>query len=120
MLYWTGVRNAVTGTVLTCSAWALAGTMTVAAADNSMEACQLGKRVLSVGMAIRDLSTPNALKVITELGADSRYYTMVRGWLAMQLRGDLSIINAGKSGERPELEARVAFLKNAIRAIDLE
>jgi len=120
MLYWVRVRKVVAGTILTCSAWALAGTATFTAADNSMEACQLGERVQSVSAAIQDPSTPNALEVITDLGTDSRYYTMVRGWLAMRLQGDLSILRASDTVERPEVDARVAFLRIAIRAIDLE
>lgn len=84
------------------------------------EVLELGRRVAAAGAAIRDPDTPGAMYSITELGKDSRHYTMVRGWLALQLHGDESIVAAGAEGERPDIEERIAFLKRAIRAIDLE
>ena len=45
---------------------------------------------------------------------------MVRGWLAMQLRGDKSIAQALNGDVSPQIAARIAFLQKAIRAIDLE
>jgi hypothetical protein len=84
-------------------------------------ALELGRRVLAVQRAIANPRAPDAMDAIVDLGTDSRYYVMVRGWLAMQLQGDTSILSAaGDRGGRPEIEARVAFLEAAIRAIDLE
>ena len=80
----------------------------------------LGHRVLAVAAAIRNPDAPGALEAVVELGLDSRYYVMVRGWLAMQLRGDMSMLHARNGDVRPQIAARVAFLRKAIRAIDLE
>jgi len=50
----------------------------------------------------------------------ARYYVMVRGWLSLQLQGDLSIAAAKQGEVSPKIEARIEFLERAIRAIDLE
>ena len=68
----------------------------------------LGKRVLAIATAVRNPDAPDALEAVLELGLDSRYYVMVRGWLVMQLRGDKSIVQARNSPEK------------AIWAIDIE
>ena len=54
----------------------------------------LGHRVLAIAAAIRNPDAPDAMGAVLELGLDSRYYVMVRGWLVMQLRGDISIAQA--------------------------
>ncbi|HAJ91398.1 MAG TPA: hypothetical protein DCO71_02035 [Gammaproteobacteria bacterium] len=81
---------------------------------------ELGRRVQAVQEAIQNPAAPGALQAITDLGHDQRYYVMVRGWLAYQRQGDKSIIDASR-GQAPEhILARVRFLDQAIRAIDLE
>ena len=80
----------------------------------------LGYRVLAIAAAIRNPDAPDALEAVVELGLDSRYYAMVRGWLVMQLRGDISIAQARNGNVSPQIAARIAFLEKAIRAIDLE
>ena len=92
-------------------------------ADDRIEteyARRLGEQVIEVGDAIRDPSLDGAMDAIVELGTDSRHYTMVRGWLTLQLQGDRSILEASEPGTRPRIEQRVEFLQRAIRAIDLE
>lgn len=84
------------------------------------EALWLGYKVLAIQASIQNPNAPHAMEAITELGTDSRYYVMVRGWLSQQLQGDTSILEASKDGGRAEIRERVAFLKKAIRAIDLE
>jgi len=84
------------------------------------EALALGRKVLAVKEAIQNPTAPGALDAILALGLDSRYYLMVRGWLSMQLQGDQSIIAVSKAQSRPEITARITFLQQAIRAIDLE
>jgi hypothetical protein len=84
------------------------------------EATRLGEQVIAVKAAIRDPNTADAMTTITELGTDSRYYTMVRGWLMLVIQGDQSIVDASKPGTRPDIEARISFLQQAIRGIDLE
>ena len=91
--------------LLLCLIWA-----NLAAAGGDEEAQQLGWQVRAAG----------AMRAITDLGTDSRYYTMVRGWLHEQLKGDRSIVAAAGAGVKPRLEARIRFLEKAIRAIDLE
>lgn len=84
------------------------------------EALRLGRQLFAVTEAVQNPSTPGALESILELGTDSRYYVMVRGWLAMQLQGDLSIIAASRADAPPDIAARAEFLQQAIRTIDLE
>ena len=80
----------------------------------------LGQRVLAIAAAMRNPDAPGAMEAVLELGLDSRYYVMVRGWLAVQLRGDMSILQARNGDVSPQIAARIAFLEKAIRAIDLE
>lgn len=84
------------------------------------EAQLLGRKFQAAGAAIQDPNLPGAMRSITDLGTDSRYYTMVRGWLAQQLKGDRSIVVSAGVGRKPRIEARIRFLEEAIRAIDLE
>lgn len=103
------------------AALALCLTATVSpAAGGDGTACQLGLRVQAVAAAIRNPEVEGAIRTITGLGTDSRYYTMVRGWLVQQLKGDRSIVAASGSGRVPRIEERIRFLEEAIRAIDLE
>ena len=88
--------------------------------DCDREAARLGEQVIAVNAAIRDPNTADAMATITELGTDSRYYTMVRGWLMLAVQADQSIVDASEPGTRPNIEARISFLQQAIRAIDLE
>lgn len=88
--------------------------------EHEEEALRLGRKVLAVRAAIQDPEGPNAMEAIMDLGTDSRYYVLVRGWLAMQLQGDMSIIDANQDEMRPEIRARIEFIQRAIRAIDLE
>ena len=81
---------------------------------------ELGSQVQAVYAALANPQSPESMKSIVTLGRDSRYYTMVRGWLTMQLEGDQSILAASGGDANPEIEARVEFLEQAIRAIDLE
>ena len=81
---------------------------------------ELGYRVQAVRDAIRHPEAPHALEAVTDLGRDQRYYVMVRGWLSYQRQGDKSIVAASR-GQAPEhIHARIRFLDQAIRAIDLE
>ncbi|MGB5465872.1 MAG: hypothetical protein WBM84_07285 [Sedimenticolaceae bacterium] len=80
----------------------------------------LGQRVLAIAAAVRNPDAPDAMVAVLELGLDSRYYVMVRGWLLAQLLGDMSISQARNGDVSPQVAARIAFLQKAIRAIDLE
>ena len=84
------------------------------------EALELGRKVLAVKAAIQAPTDPGSLDAVRDLGLDSRYYVMVRGWLSMELSGGTSIIEASRENVNPQIRQRVDFLKKAIRAIDLE
>lgn len=88
------------------------------AADS--EALLLGQRVLAVKAALENPGVPGALEAVRDLGGDSRYYVMVRGWLGLQLEGDRSIAEASRDELSPKIEQRIQFLEQAIRAIDLD
>ena len=83
-------------------------------------AMELGRKVLAVREAIQNPGGPKAMKAVTDLGGDQRYYVMVRGWLSYQLDGDRSIFHAAKGQIGDEVKQRIQFLEKAIRAIDLE
>lgn len=91
-----------------------------AVAGGDGEALQLGRQVQAAGAAILDPESAGAMQAITDLGTDSRYYAMVRGWLLEQIKGDRSIVAAAGPGGHPHLETRISFLEKAVRAIDLE
>ena len=110
------------------TAWTLTAVPRLLAADRPGEftemedqaALELGYRVQAVREAIQHPESPHALEAVTDLGRDQRYYMMVRGWLAYQRQGDMSIAAASR-GQTPEpVRARIRFLDQAIRAIDLE
>jgi hypothetical protein len=88
--------------------------------NDDQAALQLGRRVEAVREAIQHPEAPDALVAIIELGRDQRYYVMVRGWLAWQLQGDLSIASASHGQSPDNISARIKLLTMAIRAIDLE
>ncbi|MDX2456914.1 MAG: hypothetical protein QNL87_05350 [Gammaproteobacteria bacterium] len=83
-------------------------------------ALELGRRVQAVRAAIQQPEAPDALEAITDLGRDQRYYVMVRGWLAWQRQGDMSIVAASREQAPEHIRTRIRFLDRAIRAIDLE
>jgi len=83
-------------------------------------ALELGHKVQAIQRVLRNPKAPDALKAVTELGHDSRFYVMVRGWLREQLAGDQSILDANKGQASKEVMDRISFLQKAIRAIDLE
>ena len=81
---------------------------------------ELGRRVDAVRWAIGNPDDPKAMEAIRDLGLDSRYYTLVRGWLRMHLEGDLSIAAASGEHTPAAVSKRIDFLQQAIREIDLE
>ena len=92
----------------------------LSAAECGAEYDELGGKVQDIYLALANPQSPASMNAIISLGRDSRYYTMVRGWLSMQLEGDRSILAASGDDANPEIAARVDFLERAIRAIDLE
>ena len=84
------------------------------------EAIELGYSVSAINEALKNPGAPGALQAITDLGHDQRYYVMVRGWLMYQLQGDMSILQASQGQAQESIRERVDFIRQAIRAIDLE
>lgn len=84
--------------------------------------CQLGVKVNAVRQALETPDEPGAMEAVTALGRDSRYYTMVRGWLVQELKNAESQREATRDNpERIEkMDTKIAFLQEAIRRIDLE
>jgi len=80
----------------------------------------LGYRVAAVREAIQNPGAPGSMQAVTDLGHDQRYYVMVRGWLMYQLRGDMSLLETTHDLNQDALRVRIAFIQQAIRAIDLE
>lgn len=94
--------------------------MSASGESDVQAALELGQRVAAVREAIQHPEAPDALAAIIELGLDQRYYVMVRGWLAWQLQGDLSIASASHDQPPDNISARIKLINEAIRAIDLE
>lgn len=89
-------------------------------APSQREALELGHKVLAIQHALQHPGEPDAMKAITDLGHDQRYYGMVRGWLSHELQGDQSLLDANKEHTPLAVKERIRFLQQAIRAIDLE
>ena len=85
-----------------------------------MDAEILGARVEAVRRALDCPDCPGSLGAIVELGTDSRYYVMTRGWLNERLRADRSILQAAGDRAPQSIVNRVEFVERAIRLIDLE
>ncbi len=83
-------------------------------------ATELGCKVHAIMHAIENPREPGAMHAVTSLGRDQRHYVMVRGWLAYQLQGDMSILEANKAQTPAPIRERIEFLQKAIRALDLE
>jgi hypothetical protein len=98
----------------------LSGNVSIAAELTETAAMELGYKVAAIHAALRDPATPGALQAVTNLGHDQRYYVMVRGWLMYQLQGDLGLLDASQQQPSENIRARIEFVQEAIRAIDLE
>ncbi|WP_110457089.1 hypothetical protein [Shewanella algidipiscicola] len=79
----------------------------------------IGAMVQSLKHAIRTPS-PESLDIVVRYGTDSRYYTMIRGWLVQELSGVESQLASQNEGDNPEQDALAAHLRACIRRIDLE
>ena len=95
-------------------------TISAASDLSDAEITELGSRVAAINAALHNPAAPGAMQAITDLGHDQRYYVMVRGWLMYQLQGDMSILQASQGQAQESIRARVDFVRQAIRAIDLE
>jgi len=98
----------------------LCSTISNAAELTDADAMELGYKIAAVNEALQNPGAPGALQAIMNLGHDQRYYVMVRGWLMYQLQGDMSILQSTQLQQQPAISARVEFIQQAIRALDLE
>jgi len=98
----------------------LCGSISSASELTEADAMELGYKVAAINEALQNPGTPGALQAITNLGHDQRYYVMVRGWLTYQLQGDMSILQSTQAQQQSAIRARVEFIQQAIRALDLE
>ena len=96
------------------------GTVSSASELTDAAAMELGYKIAAVNEALQHPSAPGALQAITNLGHDQRYYVMVRGWLMYQLQGDMSLLQTTQATQQPAIRARIDFIQQAIRALDLE
>ena len=84
------------------------------------ETYQIGIMVETLQKALK-VRDEQALATIQLYGTDSRYYSMIRGWLFQELVGVESQLHASKKKENSErFQLHSDFLKQAIRLIDLE
>jgi len=88
--------------------------------QGSSETYEIGLMVEKVQQALQTRDN-DALQVIHLYGTDSRYYSMIRGWLFQELVSVESQLHASKNMPNSEkFQLNSDFLKQAIRLIDLE
>ncbi|GLS89866.1 hypothetical protein GCM10007916_09330 [Psychromonas marina] len=84
------------------------------------ETYQIGVMVETLQQALK-VRDEQALQTIQLYGTDSRYYSMIRGWLFQELVAVESQLYASKNKPNSEkFQLKSNFLKQAIRLIDLE
>lgn len=92
--------------------------------DQDRIALELGRQVIAVSSALKDPTRKEALTVVRELGTDSRYYVMVRGWVRQHIDmaesyRDTSLYRSSEVRKK-EVDSKIAALRRMLRAIDLE
>lgn len=81
----------------------------------------IGEMVKQLQVAIKSPHSKTSLQVIYKYGTDSRYYSMIRGWLVQELSAVESQLSANKSKVLvKKFKQHSDFLQQAIRLIDLE
>ena len=92
-----------------------------AAETPDQEALRIGTMVQEIQQALKKTSDKASLETIAKYGTDSRHYVMIRGWLHELLKGNQSQLEATRDPKlQKKFQQREAFLKKAIRRIDLE
>lgn len=85
------------------------------------EDARIGEMVQAIDAAIDAPENPDSLATIARYGTDTRYYVMIRGWLVQELRGVESQLEATRDPQlNAKFQQKAAFLRTAIRRIDLE
>ncbi len=120
--------------MITLSICLLSASLSVASSDMQENIINKTEMSLSeqqgtyeIGLMVQELQQAlimrddNALKTINLYGTDSRYYSMVRGWLFQELVGVESRLYASKDEQTiNKIQSHSNFLKTAIKSIDLE
>jgi hypothetical protein len=89
--------------------------------DDYVQAYEIGIMVQQLQLALTASEDVNSLTTIQHYGTDSRYYSMIRGWLMQELLGSQSQLNASNDPLYiDKFQQQTDFLKQAIRMIDLE
>jgi len=87
-------------------------------------ALEVGRKVIKIKSALQVPEQQSSIDAVRELGLDSRYYTMVRGWIMEHIKMTKSYRGTTeykKSKQRKnEIDSRIAALEEMVRAIDLE
>ena len=77
--------------------------------------------VKEIQYALKYSEEKGSFETIIKYGRDSRYYTMIRGWLSYELSGVRSQYESNKVELiKQKRKLKIDFLEKAIRAIDLE
>lgn len=85
------------------------------------EEYRLGVMIKAVAAAMAAPDDPKSMQVIVDAGTDSRYYMMIRGWLKESLRATESQLEVARDADlKAKFAKKAAFIKRAIRRIDLE
>jgi hypothetical protein len=100
---------------------ALAGFARAEEKEEPSEEYRIGAMVKAVAAALKAPEKPASLETIAEYGTLTDHYVMIRGWLVQELKGVESQLEATRDPRKKQpFEAKVRFLRKAIRRIDLE
>ncbi|PKF62208.1 hypothetical protein CW745_07435 [Psychromonas sp. psych-6C06] len=95
--------------------------------SSDMASRTLNDQTYQIGLMVEALQSAlkkrdeEALQTIYRYGTDSRYYSMIRGWLFQELVNVESLLHAHKGKKSSiKFQNHSNFLKKAIRSIDLE
>ncbi len=99
-----------------------AGNTTLTKEDK--HALELGRKIIRIKAALQIPEKQASVDAVTELGLDSRYYVMVRGWILQHINMTQSYLGTTTYKEseqrKSEIDDRIASLQKMLRAIDLE
>ena len=92
--------------------------------EQDKHALEVGRKVIKIKSAFQSPERQSSIDAVRDLGLDSRYYVMVRGWILQHIsmtesyRGTTTY--AKSEQRKKEIEGRIAALRKMLRAIDLE
>ena len=92
--------------------------------EEDLHALELGRKIIRAKAALQEPGKQGSIAAIKDLGLDSRYYVLVRGWIVQHIsmtesyKGTSTYKNSDK--RRKEIDGRIAALQKMLRATDLE